>query len=228
MTSVARPARVSRLAVFWDSSVGKKIVMGATGLVMVGYLVVHMAGNLQLFLGRETINRYAAILHTSEELLWVVRIVLIASVILHVIAAYQLTMRDRAARPIGYRKHERQSSTIGSRLMRWGGVLILVFIPLHLLNFTTGGWHPAFEHGDVYGNLVYAFEQWPLLAAFYLVVMVFVGFHLYHGAWAMLRTLGVAKPSANPLQRRFVSLLAWVVAVGFVSVPVAIVLGLVR
>lgn len=228
MTSVARPARVSRLRIFWDSSLGKKIVMGATGLIMVGYLVVHMAGNLQIFIGRETINKYAALLHTSEELLWIVRLVLIASVTLHAIAAYQLTMRDRAARPAGYQKHERRSSTLGSRMMRWGGVLILVFIPLHLLNFTTGGWHPAFEHGDVYGNLVYAFEQWPFLAAFYAVVMVFVGLHLYHGAWAMLRTLGVAKPSADPLQRTFVSLIAWAVAVGFVAVPAAIVLGLVR
>lgn len=228
MTSVARPVKASRLRIFWDSSIGKKIVMGATGLIMVGYLVLHMAGNLQLFLGRETINKYAALLHTSEEALWLVRIVLIVSVVLHVIAAYQLTLRDRAARPVSYAKHTRQSSTLGSRLMRWGGVLILVFIPLHLLNFTTGGWHPAFQHGDVYGNLVYAFEQWPLLAAFYLIVAVFVGLHLYHGAWAMLRTLGVAKPSADPLQRKFVTLLAWVVAVGFVSVPVAIVLGMVR
>jgi succinate dehydrogenase / fumarate reductase cytochrome b subunit len=228
MTSAARPVRVSRLRVFWDSSVGKKIVMGATGLIMVGYLVLHMAGNLQLFLGREVLNRYAELLHTSEELLWILRLVLIASVTLHAIAAYQLTVRDRSARPVGYKKHERQSSTIGSRVMRWGGVLILVFIPLHLLNFTTGGWHPMFEHGDVYGNLVYAFEQWPLLAAFYVIVMVFVGLHLYHGAWAMLRTLGVAKPSADPLQRKFVSLLAWIVAVGFVAVPAAIVLGLVR
>lgn len=228
MTSVAHPARASRLRVFWDSSIGKKVVMGATGVIMVGFLVFHMAGNLQIFIGRETINKYSAILHTSEELLWVARIVLIVSVLLHIVSAYQLTIRDHAARPVAYKKYERQSSTIGSRMMRWGGVLILVFIPLHLLNFTTGGWHPAFEHGDVYGNLVYAFQQWPLLAVFYVVVMVFVGLHLYHGAWAMLRSLGVAKPSLNPLERKFVSLLAWVVALGFVAVPAAIVLGLVR
>jgi succinate dehydrogenase / fumarate reductase cytochrome b subunit len=88
--------------------------------------------------------------------------------------------------------------------------------------------HPAFQHGDVYGNLVYAFETWPLLAVFYLVVMVFVGFHLYHGAWAMFRTLGIAKPSATPLQRNFTGALAWIVAIGFMLVPAAIVLGLVR
>ena len=215
-----------RLAAFWSSSVGKKIVMGATGLIMVGYLVVHMAGNLQVFLGRETINRYAELLHTSEELLWLVRIVLIAAVVLHVIAAYQLTMRDRAARPVQYEKRVPQTSTLASRLMRIGGVIILVFIPLHLLNFTTGGWHPDFAHGDVYGNLIYAFRAWPLLSLFYLVTMLFVGFHLYHGVWAMMRTLGVAKPSADPMQRRFVAVLAWVVAAGFALVPAVIVLGL--
>jgi succinate dehydrogenase / fumarate reductase cytochrome b subunit len=112
--------------------------------------------------------------------------------------------------------------------MRIGGVVILIFIPLHILNFTTGDWHPAFERGDVYGNLVYAFEDWPLLAIFYMVTMVFVGFHLYHGAWAMLRSLGIAKPSANPLERRAVLVLAWAVAAGFVAVPTAILLGLVR
>jgi succinate dehydrogenase / fumarate reductase cytochrome b subunit len=228
MTTAAAPVKSSRLRAFWDSSVGKKVVMGATGVVMVGYLVAHMAGNLQIFLGRETINRYAELLHTSEEALWLVRLVLIVSVVLHVVAAYQLTVRDRAARPVGYRQHVRHTSTLGSRLMRWGGVLILVFIPIHIANFTTGGMHPAFEHGDVYGNLVYAFEEWPLLAVFYLVVMAFVGFHLYHGAWAMLRSLGVAKPSANPLQRKFMGALAWIVAVGFMLVPAAIVLGLVR
>jgi succinate dehydrogenase / fumarate reductase cytochrome b subunit len=201
--------------------------MGITGFVMVGFLVFHMAGNLQLFLGRETINKYSAILHTSEELLWIARIVLIVSVLLHIVAAYQLTMRDRAARPVGYAKTTPQAATLASRLMRIGGVIILVFIPIHLLNFTTGGWHPAFQHGDVYGNLVYAFTAWPWLAVFYLVVMAFIGFHLYHGAWAMLRSLGVAKPTANPLERRFVAVLAWVVALGFIAVPTAVLLGLV-
>jgi succinate dehydrogenase / fumarate reductase, cytochrome b subunit len=225
-TTAAAPK--GRLAQFWDSSVGKKIVMGATGLLMVGFLVVHMAGNLQVFLGREVFNHYAELLHTSEELLWVARLVLLVSVGLHATAAVQLTLRDRAARPTRYAKQVPQASTLASRVMRVGGLVILAFIPIHILNFTTGDLHPAFTPGDVYGNVVYAFDQWPWLAAFYLVAMGFVGLHLYHGAWAMLRTLGIAKPSSSPLRRSVVSALAWVTTLGFISVPTAIVLGLVR
>jgi succinate dehydrogenase / fumarate reductase cytochrome b subunit len=225
--AVGRSPR-SPIGAFWASAVGKKAVMGATGVVLVGYLVVHMAGNLQVFLGREVFNRYAALLHTSEELLWLIRVVLFTCAVLHVIAAYQLTMLAGAARPVGYAKREYRAATLASRLMRAGGVLILVFIPLHVLNFTTGGWHPAFAHGDVYGNVIYAFESWPLLSVFYGVTMVFVGLHLYHGVWAMFRSLGVAKPSPTPLQRTLASVVAWVVAVGFILVPTAILLGLVR
>lgn len=202
--------------------------MGSTGVILVGYLVLHMAGNLQVFLGREVFNRYAELLHTSEELLWVVRIVLIAAAVLHIIAAYQLTMMARAARPVRYRQRESRAATLASRLMRVGGVLILVFIPIHILNFTTGGMHPDFVPGDVYGNVIYAFSSWPLLSAFYIVTMVFVGLHLYHGVWAMFRSLGVAKPTPTPMERVVAKVAAWVVAVGFILVPTAILLGLVR
>lgn len=221
-------ATKTRLVAFWDSSVGKKIVMGATGLVLVAFLVGHMAGNLQVFAGRATINRYSALLHTSEELLWLVRAGLLGCFVLHVISAYQLTRRDWAARPVEYQQRVPQAATLASRLMRVGGVLILIFVPVHLLNFTTGGWHPAFAAGDVYGNLVYAFRAWPLLAVFYILTMVFVGMHLYHGVWAMFRTLGIAKPSANPMERRLAAAVAWIVAAGFIAVPASIVLGLVR
>lgn len=202
--------------------------MGATGFVLVAFLVVHMLGNLQIFIGRDVFNKYSALLHTSEELLWVVRVALIGSIALHVLAAYQLTMRDRAVRPVPYTKRVPQAATLASRLMRIGGMVILVFIPVHLLNFTTGSWNPAFVRGDVYGNVVYAFTDWPWLAVFYVVAMAFVGFHLYHGAWAMFRTLGLAKPSANPMERKAVAAVAWAVALGFVAIPTAIVLGLLR
>ena len=229
MTETARATReTSRLAAFWDSSIGKKIVMGVTGFIMVAFVVFHMAGNLQIFLGRDVFNRYSEILHTSEELLWIARLVLIASVVLHVIAAYQLTMRDRAARPTAYAKRAPQVSTLASRAMRVGGVLILIFIPLHILNFTTGGWHPDFAARDVYGNVIYAFQAWPLLAVFYVAAMVFVGLHLYHGVWSMLRTLGIAKPSAEPMRRGALAVLAWIVTLGFIVIPTAILLGMVR
>lgn len=228
VTASVSQAKRSRLAMFWASSVGKKIVMGATGFVMAGFLVVHVVGNLQLFLGRDVFNKYSALLHTSEELLWVARSILIGSVLLHIVAAYQLTMRDRAARPLGYAKRVPQAATIASRLMRIGGIIILVFIPVHLLNFTTGDWNPAFARGEVYGNVVYAFQAWPLLSVFYVVAMVFVGFHLYHGVWAMLRTLGVAKPSPRPMERTLIAVLAWGVAAGFIALPTAVLLGVIR
>src|SRR5690606_2766702 len=117
----------------------------------------------------------------------------ITSVVLHMIAAFQLTMRDRAARPVDYAKRVPQASTLASRVMRIGGLVILAFIPIHILNFTTGGMHPSFIKGDMYGNVLYAFAEWPWLAAFYVVAMIFTGLHLYHGAWAMLRSLGLAR-----------------------------------
>jgi succinate dehydrogenase / fumarate reductase cytochrome b subunit len=202
--------------------------MGATGFVLVAFLVVHMLGNLQIFIGRDAFNKYSALLHTSDELLWTVRLALIGSIVLHVVAAWQLTMRDRAVRPVPYTKRVPQASTFASRLMRIGGVVILVFIPVHLLNFTTGAWNPAFVRGDVYGNVVYAFTDWPWLAVFYAVAVAFVGFHLYHGAWAMFRSLGIAQPSASPMKRNAVAALAWAVTLGFVVIPTAIVLGLLR
>jgi succinate dehydrogenase / fumarate reductase, cytochrome b subunit len=227
-TAASTAATGSRLARFWASTVGKKIVMGATGIIMVGFVVAHMAGNLQVFLGREVFNRYAELLHTSEELLWVARLILLVSVGLHIVAATQLTLRDRAARPLAYAKRVPQASTLASRLMRVGGLVILAFIPIHILNFTTGDLHPAFDRSDVYGNVLIAFDTWPWLSAFYLVAMGFLGLHLYHGAWAMLRSLGVAKPSTHPLRRSLIAGLAWVTALGFISIPTAIVLGLVR
>jgi len=132
------------LVQFYRSTIGKKIIMAATGLIGIGFVIGHMAGNLQAFIGQNKLNAYGALLHGPlAELLWVVRVVLIIAVVLHVLMAWQLTMRARAARPIGYRKREPQVSTLASRTMRWGGVLLLVFIVVHILHFTTGQIDPA-------------------------------------------------------------------------------------
>src|SRR4029079_12976838 len=123
---------------FYRSTIGKKIIMGITGLIGIGYVIVHIAGNLQAFIGQEKINSYGAMLHGPlAELTWAVRILLIVSVVLHVLMAYQLTMLSRAARPIGYKKKQPQVATLASRTMKWGGVLLLVFIVVHILHFTT-------------------------------------------------------------------------------------------
>ena len=224
------------LVQFYRSTIGKKIIMAVTGLIGIGFVIGHMAGNLQAFVGRDKLNAYGALLHGPlGELLWVVRLVLIVAVVLHVLMAYQLTMRARAARPVGYKQRDAQVSTWASRTMRWGGVLLLLFIILHILHFTTGQVDPAAwgdrldaaGRRDVYGNLVASFRIW-WVAGFYVLAMIFLGLHLYHGAWSSVRTLGYAKPSPRPLHRRIALLVAVVVWLGFTLVPLGVLAGLIR
>lgn len=218
-----------RLRAFWHSAIGKKVVMAITGLIGIAYVIGHMAGNLQVFQGAEKINTYAAMLHGPlKSAVWGARVVLLAAVVLHVVAAWQLTQLDRAARPVAYARREPQVSTLASRTMRWGGVLLLVFIVFHILHFTTGTVQPApFIAGDVYGNLVGGFRVW-WVALFYVVAMVALGFHLFHGAWSSARTLGLSRPSPRPLRRPVAALIAIVVAVGFAIVPLAVFFGIVK
>ena len=210
--------------------------MAVTGLIGIGFVLAHMAGNLQAFVGPTKLNAYGALLHGPlAELLWLVRLVLIVAVLLHILMAYQLTMRSRAARPTDYRQRHPQVSTWASRTMRWGGVLLLVFIVLHILHFTTGtvdpaGWHERLDAAgrrDVYGNLVASFRIW-WVAAFYVVAMIFLGLHLYHGAWSSIRTLGYAKPSPHPLHRRIALVVAVVIWLGFTIVPLGVLSGVIR
>ncbi|HEX7545882.1 MAG TPA: succinate dehydrogenase cytochrome b subunit [Gemmatimonadaceae bacterium] len=213
---------------FWDSSVGKKIVMGTTGLILVGFVVLHMAGNLQFFAGSERFDAYSNLLQVDLiELTWIMRVTLLAAVVLHIVAAYQLTMRSRAARPEDYARRDPQVSTYASRTMRWGGVYLLLFIPYHLLHFTTGTLHPAFIRGQAYGNVVVGFQTaW--VSLFYLGAMAILSLHLYHGAWAAFRTLGFARPSNDPLHRRLAMAVAVIVPLGFSLLPLSVMLGFVR
>ena len=153
---------MGRLRAFYASMVGKKAVMGITGLIGVGFVIAHSLGNLLVFRGPAAINSYSHFLQSTGELLWALRVVLIVAVILHVVAAVQLTAQSRAARPIGYTKRESQVATIASRTMRWGGVLLLIFIVVHILHFTTGTIRPAgvFTRQDVYANVVSSFRIW--------------------------------------------------------------------
>ena len=215
------------LLTFWRSTIGKKVVMAVTGLILVGFVVGHVLGNLLVFQGPDRFNEYSAFLKSLGGPLWAVRGVLVISAILHVVAAVQLTRRKQVARPVGYVRQEPQVSTIASRTIRLGGFLLLVFIIFHLLHFTTGSVHPAFSHTDVYGNVVTGFSVW-WVSAFYVVSMVALGLHLYHGVWSSFRTVGVNPPSAYPLRRRFAAVLALGVWLGFTVIPVAVVAGMVR
>jgi len=210
--------------------------MAVTGVVWVGYLVLHVAGNLQAFMGQAKINAYSALLHgPAVELLWLVRAVLLVSLVLHVTMAFQLTRAARAARPDDYKRREPQVSTIASRTMRWGGVLILIFVIFHVLHFTTRHVDPAgfattmdaAGRYDIYGNVVGSFRIW-WVTVVYLVAVAIVGLHLWHGVWSFGRSLGVARPSDRPLRRRFAPWLAIAIWLGFSLVPIAVMAGVIR
>src|SRR4051812_2007540 len=220
---------MGRMRGFYASMVGKKVVMGVTGLIGVGFVIAHSLGNLLVFRGPEAINSYSHFLKGTGELLWGLRVILIAAVILHVVAAVQLTRQSRAARPIGYTRRESQVATLASRTMRWGGALLLIFIIVHILHFTTGTIRPAggFSSTDVYANVVTSFRIW-WVALFYVISMIALGLHLFHGAWSSVRSIGVSPPSPQPLHRRVSLAIAVLVWAAFTSIPVAVFTGLVR
>lgn len=219
---------MKKLLLFWRSTAGKKVVMGVTGLIMIGFLVMHMLGNLQAFESPEKLNAYGAVLHGPlREVTFAARAVLLVSVVLHVVAAVQLTLLDRAARPTGYARKVPQAATPASRTLRVGGVLLFGFIVFHLMHFTTGQVHPDFRPGDVFHNLVSGLGR-PVVAIFYLVSMVAVGLHVYHGAWASLRSLGATQPKASPFHRPIARALAVLLWLGFSIIPVAVLLGWIR
>ncbi|MDX2193247.1 MAG: succinate dehydrogenase cytochrome b subunit [Gemmatimonadales bacterium] len=219
--------RANAIVRFWDSSVGKKMVMAVTGVIGVLFTIGHMAGNLLVFQGAAKFDAYAHFLQSLGGLLWVARGTLLAAVALHVVAAYQLTMRNRAARPVGYATREPQVSTLASRTLRWGGVLLLGFIVFHILHFTLGTVHPDFDRERAFRNVVIGFQQ-PLASLFYVAAMGALALHLFHGVWSSTRTLGVAPTTPMPLRRRVALALAIAVPLGFASIPLAVLLGLVK
>ena len=197
------------------------------------YLVAHMIGNLKIFLGEESLNTYAEWLRVVGEpalpqqtLLWLVRIVLLVSVVAHIVAATILARRARRARPVRYAHRRPVSTSYGSRTMRWGGVIILLFVIYHILDLTTGTLNPNGVPGEVYDNVVADFSRWYITLAYTLAVVA-VGFHVRHGVWSALQTLG---RSSGPYQMRYKAIalvFAVVLTAGFLAVPFAVQFGLV-
>jgi succinate dehydrogenase / fumarate reductase, cytochrome b subunit len=211
---------------FYRTSIGKKLVMAITGLILFGYVAIHMLGNLQLFMGPEHLNNYAATLKSNLALLWTARLVLLTAGIWHIVAALQLTRMSQRSRPEGYYYKDVMEANYASRTMRWTGPILAVFVIYHLLHFTTGTVHPHFDHTDVYANVVTGFRMWSV-AAFYIAAMMALGLHLWHGAWSMFQSVGLNNPRADRLLHRFAAIATVVIVIGFISIPLAILARLV-
>ena len=215
------------VARFYDSTIGKKVIMALTGAVLFGFLIGHMLGNLQVFLGREVMNHYAETLHGNLPLLWGVRILLLVSVLLHTWAAVQLTALKAAARPVAYVKPANVQASTGSRTMMLSGPVIALFVIGHLLHLTTGTIHPQFVELHAFENVVNAFSN-PIASGLYIIAMILVGFHLSHGIWSMFQSVGFSHPRYTPLIKKFSGVFAWVLIAGFIAVPISVLAGVVR
>ena len=215
----------------YRSTIGRKAVMAVTGLLLFGFVVAHMVGNLKIFTGEEHYNEYAeglrafgAPILADEQFLWVMRAGLLVAVLAHIAAAVSLTRTSQLARPVGYVRHRPTTSSYASRTMRWGGVVIALFVVYHLLHLTTGQAHDDFRTGDVYHNVISGFEIW-YVSAFYILANVALGMHLFHGLWSMLQTLGRGSGRFTRQTRAFSVLAAVAVTAGNISIPLAVLTG---
>lgn len=222
---------------FYKTTVGKKLVVAVTGLIMVGFVVGHMAGNLKAFGGTgadgvHKLDHYAEFLHNMgadlfghEGVLWIVRIVLLAAVFLHIITVIKLQKLNKAARPLAYISDEGRGR-LATSLMFYGGLTLAFFIIFHILHLTTGNLHWDFKEGQVFHNISVAFKN-PFITFFYVACMGFMGLHLYHGIWSVTQTLGLNTLRYDKLIRRAAMGIAVGVVIGFCAVPVSILLGII-
>jgi succinate dehydrogenase / fumarate reductase, cytochrome b subunit len=214
-----------------NSSVGKKALMAVSGILLAGFVLAHMLGNLKMFQGAEAMDGYAVFLKEAGYpllpkygLLWIARILLLGAVGTHIWAAFQLWQQSRAARNTRYKKEDSQVFSYASRTLRWGGVIILLFVVFHLLHFTVGSAHPDFEYGAVYQNVVLGFQSVPV-ALFYLLAVGSLALHLYHGIWSAFATLGTQNPRLLRIRRPLAAAVSVALFLGYASVPVGVLAG---
>lgn len=217
---------MTRALTFYSTSIGKKVVMAITGVILFGFVIGHMLGNLQVFIGANQMNAYAALLKANAALLWGVRIVLLVAVIWHIVAAVQLTRISQRSRPEGYYYKDAIQADYAARTMRWSGPIIAVFVIYHLLHFTFGSVHPHFDVHNVYRNVISGFRVWPV-SLFYIIAMVALAFHLWHGIWSMFQTLGLINPKSDKIIHRLAAIATLAIAIGFISIPMAVLAGLI-
>jgi len=219
---------------FLDSSVGKKVVMAVTGTILFGFVTVHMLGNMQAYMGAKPMNHYAEFLQTMLHGagIWIFRAVMLVAILLHGWAALSLTLDNWKARPKGYRAQQLKAATWSSRTMRYTGVILGCFILYHLLHLTTGQMHPGYMHPDANGyhafeNFVTGFQRVGA-SAFYIVGMLCLGLHMWHGVWSLTQTFGLAHPRYDKLRRVFASVITLAVVGGNISFPIAVLTGVIR
>ncbi len=221
----------------YQTAVGKKWVMAITGIMFLGFVFAHMFGNLKMYLGPEEYNAYAAGLRTmlhpilpNNFALWVLRLGLIGAFALHLHCAYSLTMMNKRARPTRYQsKRDYIAANFASQTMRWSGIWLLLFIIFHLANLTFGKVAisgPGFQEGDVYANVVNTFNQ-PLISAIYILSMLALGVHLFHGAWSIFQSLGINNPRYNAARKYFAIGFTVIVVGANISFPIAVLAGVV-
>ncbi len=211
----------------WRTTVGRKALVAASGLALFAWVALHVAGNLTVFSGPEAADGYAAALRRAPATLWGVRVGLAVAAVVHVAGVISLTRADRAARPRHAARARGRASTWAARSMRVGGALLLAFVVFHLLHLTFGRFHPGFAAGQVYDNVVRGLRV-PWVAGVYVAAAALLGLHLYHGLWAAARSLGVWPEGAGQRRRPAVAAVSAAVALGFASVPLAVLAGWLR
>lgn len=220
---------------FYSTAVGKKWVMALSGIALMGYVLMHMIGNLHIYEGPESINSYAEALRDlggdltpRSLLLWVLRIGLAGAFVIHIHAAYSLTRINMKARPVRYAsKRDYIAANYASRTMRWSGVLLAAFVVMHLSDLTWGWLNPDYIQGDVYNNVVTSLDR-PLFALAYMVSMIALTVHLLHGSWSIFQSLGLNNPRYNNWRRGFAATFAAVIFIGNMSFPLAVAWGVVN
>ncbi len=215
----------SRLSLFWMSNVGKKVLMALSGIILFLYVIAHLLGNLQIYMGSAVIDRYAHFLHANEGMLWVARLVLLAAVGVHAVAGIQLWFRKREARPIAYRVRANIQASPASRTMIVTGVLIALFVVYHVLDLTMGVFLGAkYVELSPAANVPASFSN-PVSALLYIVAMTALGFHLWHGVYSMFGSLGMTHPLYTEKVKKAAAVVATLIAVVNISFPIAVLTG---
>ena len=227
MSAIAAGVSGAGAARFYDSTIGKKVVMAVSGIALFGFVIAHLLGNLQFFEGPEKMNAYGRFLRIEPALLWAARLGLLAMVLAHIWSSIQLALRKQQARPVGYVKKKAIASSYASRTMYWSGPIIAVFVIYHLLDFTFGTLNPGYREGAVYENIVRSFSH-PIVGIFYIVAMAMLCTHLWHGLWSVFQTLGLASPTHTPAIKRLAGIISILIFLGFSSIPLAVLTGLKR